>query len=82
MHLTWDGSASKAARTEPALNDQYLDASRALPEATPQQDGEGSAGAGLEVEGWKGKAPEKRPMDREAKENKLKALFGLGKGRK
>ncbi|RPB12888.1 hypothetical protein P167DRAFT_535609, partial [Morchella conica CCBAS932] len=82
VHLTWDGSASKAARTEPALNDQYLDASRALPEAktaSPQHD-EGSGALG--VEGWKGKAPEKRPMDREAKENKLKALFGLGKGRK
>ncbi|KAH0605135.1 uncharacterized protein H6S33_005117 [Morchella sextelata] len=82
VHLTWDGSASKAARTEPALNDQYLDASRALPDVKlAQEEGEG-AGAGLGVEGWKGKAPEKRPMDREAKESKLKALFGLGKGRK
>ncbi|KAH8149043.1 uncharacterized protein LAJ45_07019 [Morchella importuna] len=82
VHLTWDGSASKAARIEPALNDQYLDASRALPEAktASSQHDEGSGALG--VEGWKGKAPEKRPMDREAKENKLKALFGLGKGRK
>lgn len=85
VHLNWEAGASNAARIEPTLNDRYLEASTALPRPKVPVGGEEEEGPGAGeggVQGWKGKAPEKKVMDRETKESKLKALFGIGKGRK
>lgn len=78
VHLVWSAEVSNKARTEPALKDEYIQASKALPK--PQHpdtmDIDGGNGEGSS----KGKGVAGRPpVDRQTKENKLKSLLGFGK---
>lgn len=79
VHLIWSPDASKKARTEPALKDEYIQASKTLPKPKHpdvmdvDESGEGSGkGKGKGVAG-------KPPVDRQSKENKLKSLLGFGR---
>lgn len=81
VHLVWGIDASKKARTEPALNDEYILTSKSLPELkqldmmdVDEENGQ-SSGKGKGVAG-------RPPVDRETKENKLKNLLGFGKKKK
>lgn len=78
VHLVWGADASNKARTEPALNDEYIKTSKSLPELrhpdmmdVDERSGEGK-GKGKGVAG-------RPPVDRQTKENKLKSLLGFGK---
>lgn len=83
VHLVWGIDASKKARTEPALNDEYILTSKSLPELkqldmmdVDEENGQSSGkGKGKGVAG-------RPPVDRETKENKLKNLLGFGKKKK
>lgn len=76
VHLIWGADASNNARTQPALKDEYIQASKTLPE--PKQPDIMDVDRGNDGEG-KGKGKEKKFIDRASKENKLKNLLGFGK---
>lgn len=81
VHLVWGIDASKKARTEPALNDEYILTSKSLPEL--RQPDMMDVDEGNEQSSGKGKGVAGRlPVDRETKENKLKNLLGFGKKKK
>lgn len=79
VHLIWGADASKKARGEPALNDEYIKTSKSLPELKQPDmmdvDEGGSEGSGK----GKGKGKGVPPVDRQTKENKLKSLLGFGR---
>lgn len=79
VHLIWGADASKKARSEPALNDEYIKTSKSLPELKQPDmmdvDEGSSEGSGK----GKGKGKGVPPVDRQTKENKLKSLLGFGR---
>ncbi|KAL0633534.1 hypothetical protein Q9L58_007566 [Maublancomyces gigas] len=79
VHLIWGPDASKKARSEPALNDEYIKTSKSLPELKQPDmmdvDEGSSEGSGK----GKGKGKGVPPVDRQTKENKLKSLLGFGR---
>lgn len=84
MHLVWGADVSAGVKEEPALRDEFIKNSKALPMPKEPEGPEGESDSDDKSgEGSKkGKGKSSRGGDRASKENKLMGILSRGFGKK